>query len=94
MIRSLSNSTELYLNIYGNTKADIKSGSNIHLYSYSTSGMSDFQLKKLDNGNYIIMYDDLNSLVLTGDGTAKGANVILKTYTGSNLQQWKLLEVE
>lgn len=94
-IQNLSNTNELYLNIEGLTKSSIKNGSNIYLWGPTNSGMSDFQFKKLENGNYVILYDDDHNLVLGSEGTTLNSNVSLQTYNPSSvLQQWIIEKVD
>jgi hypothetical protein len=91
-IRSHSNEKMLYLNILSDMKENIKSGLDIHLESQTSSGRDHFKFKKLNNGSYIMMYTEDNSLVLTAANTTNGARVYLDTYTGLDFQQWKLVK--
>lgn len=90
-IRSLSNGNEFCVN--AESGSTVNSGANVSLYNYNDIPSKLWYFEDAGGGYYIIRNVMNTNLVLTAVSNVTRANVCVKPYSGSDLQQWQLVDL-
>lgn len=92
LIRSLSNANLYCVDVH--TPANVaEDGANVWMYHNTDYASKHWYFESVGDGYYVVRNALNANLVLTAESNAHRANVIVKSYTGSDLQKWKLSDV-
>ncbi len=92
LIRSLSNANLYCVDVY--TPSNVaEDGANVWMYHNTEYASKHWYFEDVGDGYYIIRNALNINLVLTAESNEHRANVVVKSYTGDELQKWKLCDV-
>ncbi len=92
LIRSLSNANLYCVDVH--TPANVaEDGANVWMYHNTEYASKHWCFENVGDGYYVIRNALNTNLVLTAESNAHRANVVVKSYTGNDLQKWKLCDV-
>ena len=91
IIRSLRGNGTHVLDIACSSAADLKSGSITHMWSQTPFGSKHWYFEYLDANIYVIRSSLNENLALAVRTNEHRSDVIVQTYTGSDMQKWKLI---
>lgn len=92
LIRSLSNANLYCVDVH--TPSNVaEDGANVWMYHNTDYASKHWYFESIGDGYYVVRNALNANLVLTAESNAHRANVIVKSYTGSDLQKWKLSDV-
>lgn len=91
LIRSLSNANLYCVDVH--TPANVaEDGANVWMYHDTDYASKHWYFESIGNGYYVIRNALNTNLVLTAVSKEHRANVVVKSYTGDDLQKWKLCD--
>lgn len=92
LIRSLSNANLYCVDVH--TPANVaEDGANVWMYYNTDYASKHWYFESIGNEYYVIRNALNTNLVLTAESNAHRANVVVKNYTGNDLQKWKICDV-